>query len=1209
MKSFREYQLEQTKNIIPIKQEYNFYESFRELNEAQIFIDYGKDIDNIIYKFQMYADNHLNKRVNESENDLTFTESESEALKYVLVSACEDFKETLLEELNICEKLINGEISIDEMLQENIYESEAWNKLKSIVQKGAEKVKDNVESIKSKIKEINDFIKGVLNNAIKSVKEMGAKIIEILKKFGCSLNELFKKIGLNEKECEEEFLKNGQAIAQRVEDLKKDNVYETLGIQIKQDLINEADANAEPNKDSKVVSQEKGKGWKKMLWSIIKSMGLYSLVCYVIPGVVVGLFPGTWIALLVPIACKIIWNCKTLYDMWKQFKEVKANWGTMTKAQKIVTVLSMVVSIFLMAWNIKSMVPESHEIVKGFIKNGGKLLESANLGIQPDVITRGIGAVVHMVREGKFSGAAFKESFAMITDSFNKITTTVTDEVVKATVGQSGEEYLKNAFEKGSYKSSVEACKELQRQGLQASQVPPGSMCDVAVNGFFDASKNEWSRKALDIAKEMGMEQYLQPVRGLNQGLNAMCANAGAMTGFTMPVELASALQSAGCLGHQGIGAIIGCTTETVVQTITNVVTAATSMALTLPIVTYVPENAGGFRVRLGEEGSSNFVYEIGKDGIREEKFDDKDKVQELINKTKEFHDKLKEDAKDDEQKKQVEEAYKEFSDKFNEGFKDLKRIVFYGKRVKEKEANESMNYLSLQDYIFEKKEYNIENPDKDTIFKNLDDLRKLIESQCPAYVKQVDDITKKQLIQKADTTLAGSTQIILRSIFATNDKAKTSGFVWDKEFTQKNNEDAKKTIKKRALSDTKEDDKFGPDDTFLLATFLQKHAYQDTDSINIDKALIDIIILKNILMKSSEITEEVKASYLQMVENFCKSETLKKAIAETWTPGKNWKPLEFKVADETKEKIKETEDNAIPPEESQDEIEKTVENDTEDNEKQSDDKKEDDSNDNENEEEEVPVLEFIPFFNAWDLADANDNGPRQEPYSFKGCFIDLEFIEIEGGTPAKNIEKILGELLFNMINNCFNLIADKPCIKDEKGKKFIVNENSQNKPGTERPELGNLSNLEITDILNNKDNAYQYLSKATNNINIAKTAKDKEKIEELKKQNEEKLKNSDKLKEIQPKLFDKEGKLKKDEWDKFNTSLSNYQLSKEKRKKSKGFLARLIDKISNWLGFSSKDLKKADELVSQKNESLTSNYVFGKQPVSLQEYIKLKNK
>jgi ASC-1-like (ASCH) protein len=216
----------------------------------------------------MYADNHLNKRVNESENDLTFTESESEALKYVLVSACEDFKETLLEELNICEKLINGEISIDEMLQENIYESEAWNKLKSIVQKGAEKVKDNVESIKSKIKEINDFIKGVLNNAIKSVKEMGAKIIEILKKFGCSLNELFKKIGLNEKECEEEFLKNGQAIAQRVEDLKKDNVYETLGIQIKQDLINEADANAEPNKDSKVVSQEKGKGWKKMLWHI-----------------------------------------------------------------------------------------------------------------------------------------------------------------------------------------------------------------------------------------------------------------------------------------------------------------------------------------------------------------------------------------------------------------------------------------------------------------------------------------------------------------------------------------------------------------------------------------------------------------------------------------------------------------------------------------------------------------------------------------------------------------------------------------------------------------------------------------------------------------------------------------------------------------------------------------------------------------------------
>ena len=111
----------------------------------------------------------------------------------------------------------------------------------------------------------------------------------------------------------------------------------------------------------------------------------------------------------------------------------------------------------------------------------------------------------------------------------------------------------------------------------------------------------------------------------------------------------------------------------------------------------YAPDNAGGFRVRLGEEGSENFVYEINKDGVREEKFEDTDKLKELINKTKEYHKQLEENAKSDEDKEKVQKAIKEFNERFNSEIKDIKRVVFYGKKVEEekdeKEEEKNQQY------------------------------------------------------------------------------------------------------------------------------------------------------------------------------------------------------------------------------------------------------------------------------------------------------------------------------------------------------------------------------------------------------------------------------------------------------------------------------------------------------------------------------------
>lgn len=1190
-------------------QSYIKNQSFNRLNESELLVNYGKDLDSVQFKVQQYANYQFNNVLNESSNNFKFTPNESNAISNVLVSICEDYKKSLEEELSLYEKYLNGELNINES---NIF--------KSLVDKGKERlnnIKDSIKNIKFKIKEVGDFISSIIKNGIDSVKSLIEKLMQLLEKFKCNIEELVKKIGLDPKEIEDSFLNDNDLIIKNINDLKKDNIYESLGNEIKQQLISEADDNKKDdsqNTDSKVVNQGKqDKGWKTAIKKLLLGIVKWALVCVVIPGVVIAFFPGTFLALLVPIACKLAWNGYTIWKIWKQFKKVQKEWKTMKKWQKWLSVISMIGSIIAIGFNFATTLPDMKGVLKGFVDNGCELMTKANLGIQPDALQRGFAAFVDMIKEKKLSLDDFQASYQAITNSFAKISQETIDKVVQAAAefGKSGEEFLKN-FEEGHFKTPVEFWKSVKDAGINIKDIKDGSMVDVAVDGFFANGSNNWSSKAMDIAKEMGLEKYLDPSHALNKGLNKICAKQGSITGFSMPIELVKKLAEEGCLGNKNIFTILGGVTSEVTATVVqDVITAATSMVLTLPIVEYAPDNAGGFRVRLGEEGSENFVYEINKDGVREEKFEDTDKLKELIDKTKEYHKQLEENAKSDEDKEKVQKAIKEFNERFNSEIKDIKRVVFYGKKVEEEkdEKEESKNeskFMSLTEYILEKKSYNIENPDKEAIFKNLDDLRKYIEKQCPAYSKTEEN--GKKLIQKADTTLAGSTQIILRSIFATKDTSKTSNFLWDKEFTKDKTDDAKKSIRKRAQTETKADDKFGPDDIYKLSVYLNKNVYTDSKSEDLDAALVDIIILKNSLKSSDEISDTVKAAYIKMVENFSKSSKFKEGIGSKWEPGKNWAPLNFeikKISDETKNEIEKTEEKVLPTPEKQDAIEDTVEkedNKKEDNKKE-EDKKDTDKKDNEN--EEVPVLEFIPFFNAWDIADADSNGPRKEPYSFKGCFLDLEFIAIEGGTSQDKLETMLGDLLYNMVNNCYNLIADKPCIKD--GKKLKVNENSSYKEDEERPELGSFTNKEITEILSDKKNAKKYLSMATGKITVAKTKKEKAQLEEIKKQNES-VKDSEELKKLKPELYDKEGNIKEEEWKKFNEGWSNYRLGKRKKEKSKGFFAKIWDNIKNFFGFKTDDYEAADKILSKKkkttNESL--DYPFRK-PLSLKSYMEIK--
>ena len=173
-----------------------------------------------------------------------------------------------------------------------------------------------------------------------------------------------------------------------------------------------------------------------------------------------------------------------------------------------------------------------------------------------------------------------------------------------------------------------------------------------------------------------------------------------------MPGKLVKALSDGGCLGNKNLFGIVGSVVNTVSQTtvIQDIVHAATSMLVTIPSVELAPENNGGFRVRLGEKGSKNYVYEVGKDDVRTVEKKDHTKEYEdikkiIVDNNVAYMKQLLESSKKDEDvdEKEITEKLKEFKENFEKNIDNGKCILIYGKKVDE-ETNES--YMSLRDYL-----------------------------------------------------------------------------------------------------------------------------------------------------------------------------------------------------------------------------------------------------------------------------------------------------------------------------------------------------------------------------------------------------------------------------------------------------------------------------------------------------------------------------
>ena len=679
----------------------------RIITESQLVQEHGKYLDSAMNKFGLYTYNNLYNQnfIQESNNQVfELTLNEQNAVRDLFIYVCEDYKEQLLKELNIYENLLAGNESI---LTESLVNEDIVDNIKSVWAKGKEKAAEVVDNIKIKIEAVKSLIHDFASKTIKTVKDMADRAMELLEKFNCTISALFEKMGFDVKKQEASITAIGQELAKDPKKINNNDIY-GFKSDVSESFESYARIISEAEEAGDTVNQKKG--IKEMIWTAFKQFLIWASVCVVIPGIVCAVFPGTFIALLVPIACKLAWNGYKIYKLWKQWKEIRKNWDNYDTKKKWFTRITICISIIAIAINFDSLIGDSGTILSAFTKSGCDLLGKANLGIQPDVLTRGFAAGVKNIIDGKWPWEDFGKAFKGITDSFAEHIPQA-DKIIKFTAkaGQSGDEFL-SKFEAGEFKTPEEFWDSVKGVGLKLSNVKDNDMVDVAVDGFFEAGKygNKWSSKALEIAKELGMEEYLDPKQALNKGLNKIFSGQGSIAGFKMPGVLIKKLSDAGCLGNNNIFTILGTTTDVnIAMHVADVVNAATSMLITIPTVEITPEN-GGFRIRLGEKDSKNNIYEIGEKDIKVEKANTYKQYEEIlkhtVGKNKQYIEQLEKALKEENSDDKKQEI-KENIDKFKKEFDTIKNedaYIFYGTKVEQSDVKES--FKSLHDFLINEK-------------------------------------------------------------------------------------------------------------------------------------------------------------------------------------------------------------------------------------------------------------------------------------------------------------------------------------------------------------------------------------------------------------------------------------------------------------------------------------------------------------------------
>ena len=725
----------------------------RIIDEENLLLEHGKDIDNILYKFNSYVKQNLYNNINESNVSYKLTVSEQQTIRDLFIYVCEDYKRALEDECNIYEKLLSGDESL---LNEDF---KLADDIKTIWQAGKDKVNQAVENAKVSIKELNELIKQFASKAIKTIKDIAEKIIELIEKLKSSLFEIAKKIGFNDERIKKIQDELAEDLQNNTDKITKANVYESYSDDIK--LVNEGIVDAVNN--SKVVKWYKDKK-QKPLWNAFFQFANWGIVCVILPGFIVAMFPGAQVALLLIMVIKIAWQWKKYKKLKKQISDAYHNWSTYTKFEKFYTCLTLGLGIGCTIYNLITLGGDfsalASKITEDFWNEGiSGLLKSNDLGMKPDNLTLAAASVFKWVKEGKFSLDALADAKKELIDAFTKQDIKVSTEKIKRVFSNDIKDLLIKKFEKYTGNSSTELVniikKTAKAAGFDISNVSDKANYTVYLDGQLKGS--DWGKKVLELMKEMGVKEQIDNT--FNKPLEAINANAGSGSFVVLPGKLIKAALKQGIeFGANNHHAIVG-ETYAAISTITTktVTSVAQALSMTAPVITLTPKHAG-FIVRLGGEGTENYTYKVvKKNGIITGEYG---KVLDEINKLdisseykniiKDKYDKIKDfliksgkegvkemnkaaSSADEDTKKEVKSSLEHFNNDFTEKINNQIIVIMNGRRIDEKNikaetsSNES-KVSSLHDYIIN------EELDKDTISGYIEVLNDFITVICKAY-------------------------------------------------------------------------------------------------------------------------------------------------------------------------------------------------------------------------------------------------------------------------------------------------------------------------------------------------------------------------------------------------------------------------------------------------------------------------------------------
>lgn len=1173
--------------------------SYNNMTLEELFENYGSDLDKAIHKTKVYSYNTTfrNDYINEhySNYNVYYTPNESLAITCVLEHICQDYLNELL-----------------------IEEGKLTDTLKNLWDTAKQKTSETLSAIKTKIKEVTELLKDLANKTIKTVKDMAGRLLKLLDKSDCTIEELLKKAGFNTDKLKESWFKDAEDLGKEdnLKEIQNNNLYESYGNYIKtgnEEYITEQhilefslfgkkkkeETTGEVGSGDKVIKSGEKKGIKEMLWSAFKQLAIWATVCVIIPGTVVAFFPGTFIALIVPLVCKLGWNCYKIPKLYKQFKNVKDGWSSMKKWQKVLSIFSIAASLVGLIFNFSKIIGDSGKVMEAFVKCGGNLAAKAQIGVSPDMMTTGFAAVVKSIKEGKFSWEDIKSAYEEINKSFAEHITITT-------------ETIKNVGNGAMNDQNIEAAKDCLKETMKGEKA---TTFVQRLQDKWDTIKNSlpsgYKYFADNIKFPGGVDKVLKSPEGQEwlakygkyltripfKSSNEYGTTWSALYAF--PEGSAKADEAMNALltimkntAGNGVLGELGTTAAEVVSTTSEILGAVSAMAMSVPIINIVPKNDGGFRVRLGsKDEKDNYIYEVGPEGVKEQDYskvssDIKKVNEEAVNKLSELHKNVKNELSeykeklnkdediDDEKKKKALKAIEETEKSLGDDLNSQRVVVFYGKRYKEENTNESIS-LSLADYI----------------------------------INESGSTTPEELKKEVQEMFARLNSALLSYQLYDFDKPKNE----EKVNKEEDKEDIKKSIEKlKKRYNEKNIDNIIKDliDKKLIKLVNNNGTIQIDYEKNPIHPIKDIKPLWRVLKALTDSDANVE---IKNIENITKNyEKKSQEKIDNLTPEKQQKLLQLPNISDSKPNSSD-----IPAEAKKYEIATSTSNET-DNNNNDEGTEPDETSTNNNDEQ--PVLFFSPLFMLGaDLAKATKNGPRKDTYSFKGLYESLEFITFEGSSSKGDIEKMLVSIANNSLTHTINSVSDVPCIKEEDSDKYVVNDKSKYEESDEREnDFGKFTNSEITEIMNENDKMKDYFGKSGGKItSLADSEDEKKELEKIEKENKEVLQNNDNVKEkIQnseslTSVLDDDGNIDDKELEKLNRSLSEYEFGQRKAKKKKSFWS----KIKSFFGFG--DDEKVDDKAKDQNgflikeliellKEIKSKRSAEKQPKeSLQEYIR----